>query len=161
MRRLKQMELAEHCRRQSIPLTHQRRVVMDELARRSDHPTPDELYRAVASRIPGISRTTVYRCLEAFERGGLVTRVTTSDAVTRYDADTSQHPHAECIVCGRILDLPIGPNDGIRLQPPLPAGFTPCRESVVITGVCARCASAETAPLPAGDVIPPEKESES
>lgn len=158
IRNEKQDQLANHCRRHSIPLTHQRRIIMDELARRDDHPTPEDLYRAVVERIPGISRTTVYRVLETFEQSGLITRVVTPDAVARFDAQTGPHIHGVCIRCRRVLDLPAPPIDGIRLEPDSLSGFTPSKISIVVIGTCPSCSGNTPPPPPEGDIIPREGE---
>lgn len=158
IRDLKQRELETHCRSNAIPLTPQRRVIMDELARRDDHPTPDDLYRGVAERIPGISRTTVYRVLDTLEQCGLITRVVTSEAVARFDADTTFHLHGLCVVCRRVLDLPPSPIDGIRFEPGAMSGFTPTKISIVVSGTCAACAGTGRPPLPEGSISQEEGE---
>ncbi len=47
-----------------VPFTVQRRAVWESLARRKDHPTADDVFESVEERMPGVSRTTVYRSLE-------------------------------------------------------------------------------------------------
>ena len=58
-------EFEETCRRKGLPLTVQRRVILEAVLQRDDHPTADQIYEAVQERIPQLSRTTVYRVLDA------------------------------------------------------------------------------------------------
>jgi Fur family peroxide stress response transcriptional regulator len=59
--RLKKLE--EVCRERGLPLTTQRRTVLEVLLERSDHPTADQIFEAVKVRNPRIARRTVYRSL--------------------------------------------------------------------------------------------------
>src|SRR6266567_7141121 len=67
-------QFEELCRRQRLPKTIQRRVILEAVLDRKDHPTADQLFEDVRSRIPGVSRTTVYRALEALVQLGVVRR---------------------------------------------------------------------------------------
>jgi len=49
------------CRDRGIPVTVQRRVIFTALLERDDHPSVDQIFDDVKGRIPGVSRTTVYR----------------------------------------------------------------------------------------------------
>ena len=52
------------CRERGLSLTVQRRAVLEAVLDRGDHPTADQVYDEVKERLPGLSRTTVYRVLE-------------------------------------------------------------------------------------------------
>jgi Fe2+ or Zn2+ uptake regulation protein len=52
--------------------TAQRAAVYDTLYAASSHPTADEIFSSVRSRIPDISLATVYKALEAWRRSGEV-----------------------------------------------------------------------------------------
>ena len=43
------------------PVTVQRRVILEAVLARVDHPTAEQMYADVKARLPGLSRTTVYR----------------------------------------------------------------------------------------------------
>ncbi len=45
-------------------ITHQREIILDELRSVKTHPTADELFEQVRSRLPRVSLATVYRNLE-------------------------------------------------------------------------------------------------
>ena len=61
-----EVDIEKICREHSLPLTTQRRAVLEALALRHDDPTVDEIWADVRSTTPEISRTTVYRILEVF-----------------------------------------------------------------------------------------------
>lgn len=127
------------CRAHGIPLTFQRRAVLEELATRKDHPTADQLYDALRERMPGFSRTTVYRVLDTLVKLGVVARVASSLPMGRFDANTERHHHVFCSVCNKIVDLHSETLNRLDAQALLPEGFQLLGYSVCFTGVCAGC----------------------
>ena len=67
-------EFEELCRRQALPLTVQRRTILDAVLATNDHPTAEQVFRAVQDRLPGVSRTTVYRVLDTLVRVSVIKR---------------------------------------------------------------------------------------
>lgn len=137
----KLLEMTEVCSRSGLPLTVQRRVIMEALAQRSDHPSADQLYEAVSGRLPGVSRTTVYRALETFVRQGLIQRIDSPRARGRFDADTARHHHLHCTVCDAIADLYDASLDRVRLPDADGSGFQVHDYTISFTGRCPRCAA--------------------
>ncbi len=127
----------QECRRRGLALTVQRRTVFEELASRRDHPTADQVFDAVQQRLPGLSRTTVYRVLETLVETGFAQKVHHPDAVARFDPVTERHHHLVCETCGRLVDL----DDSAVPQVPLPAGtgFHIRDYSVSFSGLCSNC----------------------
>lgn len=137
--------LAEACRRQGLPLTQQRRLLMDLLVASEEHPTADELFRAAQRHLPGVSRTTIYRVLETLVELGLARRVSHPGGSVRFDARTDRHHHLICTTCGRVRDLEAPELD--RLPPPGGLrGFEVQDYSVHFTGLCRECRSIERRP---------------
>ena len=85
-------EFEAECRRRGLAVTIQRRTVFGELAGRKDHPTADQVYDAVRGRLPGLSRTTVYRVLETLVDAGLARKVHHAGGVARFDPMTGPPP---------------------------------------------------------------------
>lgn len=133
--------LAQTCHRKKIPLTHQRRIIMTELAMHGDHPSAEEIYQSVKELLPGISRTTVYRVLETLVRIGVAVRVNNPQACARFDADTTPHHHGVCTSCQRVLDLPLAAFDGIPFPSSSDNGFQITGYSVNFSGRCSACQS--------------------
>jgi Fur family peroxide stress response transcriptional regulator len=136
--------LAEICRRHSLPLTIQRRSVLQELSRRSDHPTADGVFHAVQKELQEISRTTVYRVLETFVRIGVARKVCHPGAAARYEARMQRHHHLVCVGCDSIVDLDYPPLDQLPL-PNLSSGFKIEDYSIQFRGVCPECARKSSA----------------
>lgn len=138
--------LEQLCRRAGLALTVQRRAVLEALASRRDHPTADALHEAVARRLPGVSRATVYRVLEVMVRAGVVRKVWYAGAAARFEIPGRRHHHLICVGCDKVVDLHRpeldrlpGPGRAVR-------GFRLLDYSVQFMGVCTRCARSAGAP---------------
>jgi Fur family transcriptional regulator, peroxide stress response regulator len=88
--------------------TSQRLAVYDQLASMPHHPTAEEVFQAVRSKLPKISLATVYKALEALVAIGVVGRLNAADGAgpARYDARSDDHYHFRCLRTGTIHDLP-------------------------------------------------------
>jgi Fur family peroxide stress response transcriptional regulator len=127
------------CQERGVPLTNQRRAVLQALLDRDDHPTADALYEVVVHDLPQISRATVYRSLDALVELGLAARVSHPGSATRFDPTVRRHHHLICDRCGAILDLEDPTLDRIPLPDTRPAGFRARDYSVQVRGLCERC----------------------
>lgn len=134
--RLEQSE--KLCRESGLAMTVQRRVILQELLARTDHPTADQIYEAVLERLPGLSRTTVYRVLEALVRVGVAAKVFHPDAVARFDPVRERHHHLVCERCGRLFDLDASAVRALPMPKPR-SGFVIRDYSINFTGVCSEC----------------------
>lgn len=131
-------ELFQACRVHGLPMTIQRRTVMETLAGREDHPGAEEVFEEARHRVPGLSRTTVYRVLETMVQLGVAARVAHLGSQTRFDAQTSPHPHAICVKCGRVVNFE--PSTALELMIPSESnGFQLTGYQVVVHGICPRC----------------------
>jgi len=126
------------CREHGLAMTVQRRAILEELVERSDHPSADQIFDAVGERLAGLSRTTVYRVLEALVRVGAARKVPHPDAVARFDPIFERHHHLLCDGCGRIFDLDDSEVRGFALPRSL-GSFAVRDYSINFTGVCAGC----------------------
>jgi Fur family peroxide stress response transcriptional regulator len=128
------------CRRRGLAVTVQRRTVFAELAGRRDHPTADQVYDAVRDRVPGLSRTTVYRVLETLVDAGLARKVPHAGGGARFDPMTERHHHLVCEACSRLVDLDDSMVPPLRLPGSSSLGFRIKDYSVSFTGLCPGCA---------------------
>jgi Fur family peroxide stress response transcriptional regulator len=136
----RQAAVERRCEAAGVTLTVQRRAVIQSLASRVDHPTPDDVYADVLERLPGVSRGTVYRILDKLATRGLITRVSHLGPAARYDAHVGRHHHLVCERCGAIRDLEDAALDAIRIPRQAgEGGFRVSGYSVHIRGVCSRC----------------------
>jgi len=106
--------------------TEQRAAVYRCLCSTDAHPTADDVFTRVRQEIPDISLATVYKSLEALVGCGLAAKLTYGDGSARYDGRTDPHPHARCLDCGAVLDVPgrldhaalatLGPLEGFAVE---------------------------------------------
>jgi Fur family peroxide stress response transcriptional regulator len=131
------VEFEQKCREKGLALTVQRRVILGELVLREDHPTADQIFDVVRDRIPGLSRTTVYRVLDTLVQCGVARKVAHADAVVRFDPNVERHHHLFCEQCGKLEDVDAA--DVGRVKLPRNHGFTITNFSVNYTGICQAC----------------------
>lgn len=92
-------------------MTHQRRVILEEVQSSPDHPTADEIYERVRKRLPRISLGTVYRNLDVLTSCGLIRKIEPGRPQMRFDGEISEHYHSICKRCGKVEDAPVEPTD--------------------------------------------------
>ena len=95
----------EACAARGLKLTHQRIEIYRTLASTDEHPDAEAIYRRVRTRIPSISRDTVYRNLRHLAEQGLAAVVGMSHERLRFDANMNHHHHFVCTRCGLIRDF--------------------------------------------------------
>ena len=120
-------------------MTVQRRIILTALVERDDHPTIDQIFEDVKQRLPGISRTTVYRALETLIELGIAKRTKHFESAGRFDGNTDHHHHLVCIRCSKVVDF----DDPELAKLPLPdmrrTGFEVTDFSVYFEGLCQDC----------------------
>lgn len=125
------------CQERGLAMTVQRRTILEELVGRKDHPTADQVYDGVRDRLPGLSRTTVYRVLDTFVKVGAVQKVFHPDAVARFDPIHERHHHVTCSQCGRLFDLDAEAVPDVAL--PVLEGFSIEDYTINFSGICSGC----------------------
>lgn len=119
--------------------TEQRASVYRYLLSTTSHPTADEVFTRVRTELPDISLATVYKSLEALVGCGLAAKLTYGDGSARYDGRTDPHPHARCLECGAVLDVP-GRLDNAALAGLGPlSGFAVEGYRLELLGRCSSC----------------------
>ncbi len=118
--------------------TPQRQHVYNVLMEKRDHPTVEDVFLRAKPGMPDISMATVYNCLDALVKSGLVRHVNLDRAATRYCPNMKEHCHFHCDECGEIFDVDFAAGGGAGgLQ--IPDGFKVKQFDVSIRGVCAKC----------------------
>jgi Fe2+ or Zn2+ uptake regulation protein len=134
-----------HCRARGLLVTEQRRAIFAVLAASREHPSAEQIHRAVRHRLPRLSLATVYKNLEALHAIGAVSDVNSLHEVGRYEAALpgtgagQPHHHLVCIRCKRVLDLHHRQLDAFRLGPEEAQGFEVRAVRVQVEGLCPRC----------------------
>jgi Fur family peroxide stress response transcriptional regulator len=127
------------CRRDGLKMTHQRVEIYDELAKASDHPSPETLYRRLIPRMPTVSLDTVYRTLSTLSKNNLVSKVETVQSQVRFEAVVNPHHHLICRECQQISDFPWSSFEKINLPREIGSWGTVEKKSAVLTGICRKC----------------------
>lgn len=122
-----------------LPMTMQRRALLEVLAGREDHPTVDQLFEELSARIPEVSRTTVYRSLEVLEGLGILTRVEHPGSSVRYDPNPDPHHHFVCNGCGSLTDLSEKALEGASALRFVSSDGVAEDISVMVRGRCSQC----------------------
>lgn len=132
----------ELCRKKGLPVTVQRRAILEAVLQRNDHPTADGVFEAVQGRIPQLSRTTVYRVLDTLVELGFIRRIHQA-GVARFDGNVNHHHHLVCTTCGKIIDLEDQSLDQLPLPDGKLQGFKIDDFSIHFSGTCPNCRKEE------------------
>lgn len=121
--------------------TPQRVAVFTYLCKQEHHrhPSAEEVYTALVSEYPTLSRTTVYQTLESLCKCGLIVKVAIDGGEMLFEADTSDHGHFKCTQCGKIYDLFY--TQPVEFPHP-PAGFEVKESHIYCKGICRKCNTA-------------------
>ena len=122
-------------------VTSQRLVLHRAVREAGRHVTAEEVLDAVHERLPGVALPTVYATLELFEGLGLIRRIRTSSGPALFDPALDGHHHLVCRRCGAVRDLPPSVDTASALAGAAAKGFGETRAEVLVSGVCAACAT--------------------
>jgi Fur family transcriptional regulator, peroxide stress response regulator len=117
--------------------TPQRLAILAYLKGNTDHPSAEDIYRAVSRKYQSMSFATVYNTLNTLTKTGTLRELTIDPERKRYDPDTTRHHHLICVQCGTIVDIP----EGIIVDLPgkLARDFTLLGNHIEFYGHCSRC----------------------
>jgi len=129
-----------------LKITRQRLEIFKVLASMEDHPSAEDVYAAVKTKIPTISFDTVYRSLALFERHGVLGRVQSLDDRTRYDPNTSPHYHLVCKTCKTIRDFSWPDLDELTAPDDIKEWGAIEKKYLEFRGICRECLAREKGP---------------
>ncbi|HSU54620.1 MAG TPA: Fur family transcriptional regulator [Candidatus Dormibacteraeota bacterium] len=127
--------LDERLADRGLRFTPQRRQVYEVLLGERDHPTAEEVFIRAKKDMPDISMATVYNCLTALVKCGLVRQVTLERGAARFCPNMHEHCHFYCDSCDSVFDIDLPSLRG----PSLPKGFKAERMDIAIHGACPTC----------------------
>ena len=96
-----------------LRMTRQRKEVYRILHEKRDHPTANEVFLRAKDSLPHISLATVYTCLDALVKHGIIRQVNFERESSRYCPNLNEHGHFHDVGSGVIHDIQFKP--GIRL----------------------------------------------
>jgi Fur family peroxide stress response transcriptional regulator len=118
-------------------LTPQRLAILDYLDGNREHPSAEDVFRAVRRRCPTMSFATVYNTLETLKQHGRVKELTGDPGRKRFDPNTDRHNHLICTQCRKIVDVPV--DFRISVESRHREGFEIIGNNIEFTGVCPDC----------------------
>ncbi|RXZ79837.1 transcriptional repressor [Paenibacillaceae bacterium] len=131
----------EQLKMTGVRMTPQRHAILTYLMESMTHPTADEIYKSLSPQFPSMSVATIYNNLRLFVDAGLVRELTYGDDSSRFDADLSDHYHAICKGCGKIVDFEYPPLTAVERAASQETGFVVEGHRMEIYGVCGECAA--------------------
>ena len=126
-------------RRAGIKVTHQRLEVFRELAKSSNHPDAETIYKGVRKRVPTVSLDTVYRTLWLLLDLGLITTLGPARERARFDANMKSHHHFVCSKCGKTFDVYSNEFDQLRVPDNVKTFGHVEKMHMEIRGICLEC----------------------
>lgn len=140
------LELERLLRAQGLPLTVQRRIVLEAVLERTDHPSADRIHQDIRASHPEVSRATVFRTLEKLTELGVLRRVCHPGSSVRYDPKAERHHHLVCLRCAKMVDFSDPKLDALALPPKGVQGFQISDYSIQFRGLCDDCRTRESTP---------------
>jgi len=136
-------EFKRLCSERGERCTAQRTVILEAVLDLDNHPSADQIYDVVGTRLPGVARTTVYRTLEHLARIGVITKACHPGRVARFDPRVELHHHLVCLHCSEIVDFEHGAFNGLPIPDTSALGFEVCDYRVQLRGICKTCQERE------------------
>lgn len=97
-----------------LRMTRQRRQIYRVLLSHRDHPTANDVFMRIKDTLPNLSLATVYTCLDAMVKHGIIRQVNFDRGPSRYCPNLAEHGHFHDLATGIIHDVKFRP--GIRLE---------------------------------------------
>lgn len=124
-------------------LTHERRVILDEVFSDHEHFDADELVERLSRDKSGrsVSRATVYRTLTLMVEGGLLRKVARPNdrEVYEHDYGYPEHDHLICSQCGDLIEFPAEEISRFVERVASEHGFRVEGHRLEVYGLCAQC----------------------
>ena len=124
-------------------ITTARRLVVELLARTTEHLTADDLAARIHGAHPEIHLSTVYRTLDSLREWDLVEHVHHPHGPSFFHL-SGAHRHLVCEECGRIRDVPAAEFDALAARIRDAYGFELHVGHVALVGRCCDHAHGET-----------------
>lgn len=117
--------------------TKQRELILDAVMQSDTHPTADELFQQIRTKLPKISLATVYRNLNMLAGDGVIRKIEMPDMPDRFDWRMTVHDHLVCDCCGKVFDFTL--SDALDKQIEQVSGMKVKHYSLVAKGLCEEC----------------------
>ena len=131
--------LAQELRQRGLRVTPQRLAIIEVLYADRSHPSADQIFQRVRASFPTVSLATVYNTLNTLKTSGFLSEVALENAGSRFDTNTTPHPHLICVRCGTIIDPEESELTGALERVAKQYGFKPVGQRLDVFGICPDC----------------------
>lgn len=120
-------------------LTRHRKIILENMQSRRDHPTAKMVYDSVRESVKSLSFATVYNSLEYLFNNQFIKKLDSFSESAHYDAFLENHTHLICKKCERVFDFPaIDISDKLNS---ISEEFSVEEIAITIRGTCKECSS--------------------
>jgi Fur family ferric uptake transcriptional regulator len=103
---MNELTIEERCRKASIRMTGQRRLIIQVLQDSKNHPDVEELFKRANAIDNQVSLATVYRTVRLLEDTGILKKLEFSDGRSRFeDAVRKHHDHLIDLDSGEVIEF--------------------------------------------------------
>ena len=118
--------------------THQTELVMQAVSA-LDHPTANDVLKAVHEQDPAVSRATVFRVLAEAAQSGELQRLALAGSSDCFDITLRTHAHMVCLGCGAVCDVETPDTNSLKENAVLVSGGRIDACHVQFFGLCPEC----------------------
>ena len=93
------------CKRNNAKVNTQRKSIFNQIIKLAGHPSIEDIYESIKKDFPKLSMDTVYRNVSAFEKWGIVRKVSVAGNASCYEVNTKEHQHFYCRKCKSLIDF--------------------------------------------------------
>lgn len=134
-------EVQEYLLSKGIRPSPQRVAIMGYLQEHCTHPTVDEVFAALHTIMPTLSKTTIYNTLKLFEEKRAIQVINIDEKNVHLDSIMEPHAHFQCVRCGKIFDVPFENKDVTvnLVKSDALKDFEVLQEQIHYKGICPHC----------------------
>lgn len=122
-------------------ITPERMDILSEVLKQKGHFKIEDIILKMSIAQNPISRATVYRTIKTIEEAGLIKYIRSINDEKIYEVQTEHHDHMICEKCGKIIEFHNEELEALQNAICQSYGFTPCRHTMKIFGLCEDCKS--------------------
>lgn len=105
-----------------LRMTRQRQHIYRMLIQHRDHPTANDVFMRIKDTLPNLSLATVYTCLDAMVKHGIIRQVNFDRGPSRFCPNLAEHGHFHDEATGVIHDVKFRPGVNLADVLELPPG---------------------------------------
>lgn len=112
-------------------------LLIKQLLTDRGHATNQELAKEARKTFQNLTNTSVHRITSRLVDAGMISYAPSLSGIKVLDANTENHDHFSCQVCGKLIDINLSDKFYDQLQDQLPGKLS--HENILVAGVCKKC----------------------